>query len=304
MASNGSPSPATKLDWRELLRHERQRLGLSQVRVAEIAGISPETLRKYESGGRTPNRATLDRVIGALQLSQAKARAILSAAGFASVETLFDVETYPDYFFSHDDVQPYLDSIPWPCFVANNLTEVIAVNRAAEALWEIDFAAERERRSRAQINFLSIAAERRFSERIVNWEELVGALIGVLKAVPESATMLDQPGVLFGDVLEEYMANDPGLIVRLFKLWTATPARTPKVRWNYPVVWRAPGIGDMRFLGVVTVASHPDALGFNDWIPQDAETFERLMRTTAKGGVVALAAPESVRDRSVANVPK
>ena len=88
--------------------------------------------------------------------------------------------------------------------------------------------------------------------------------------------MLDQPGVLFGDVLEAYMANDPGLIVRLFKLWTATPARPIKVRWNYPVVWRVPGIGDLRILGVVTVASHPDALGFNDWIPQDAESYERL----------------------------
>lgn len=267
--------------WRERLRAARRRTGLTQTDVARRAGISPETLRKYESGGRTPDRATLGRVIGALDLSQAESRAILTGAGFTSAETLFDPQTYPDYFFASSDVQPYLETVPWPCFVVNDLAEVVAANRVAQALWGIDLAVELERRSRARVNFLSIAAERRFSERIANWDELVAALISVLKAVPQSATMMDQPGALFGDVLEEYIANDPSAIVRLFKLWTSTPARTPKVRWNYPVVWRAPGIGDLRFLGVVTVASHPDALAFNDWIPQDADTFERLARITS-----------------------
>lgn len=271
-------------NWRAGLRAARRRMGLTQTAAARLAGISSETLRKYESGGRTPDRSTLERVIRALDLSQAETRSILTGAGFASADTLFDLQTYPDYFFTTEDVQPYLETVPWPCFVANDLTEVVAANRAAQTLWGIDLEAELERRPRARVNFLSIAAERRFSERIANWDELVAALISVLKAVPQSAAMMDQPGALFGDVLEEYMANDPSAIVRLFKLWTSTPARTPKVRWNYPVVWHASGIGDLRFLGVVTVASHPDAFAFNDWIPQDAETFERLAAVLSASG--------------------
>lgn len=278
MASSGSSGPTIESNRRELLREERLQLGLKQVRAAKPAGISPETLRKYESGGRTPNRATLERVVHALQLSQTQIRAIFTASGF-----------------SRDEVQPFVETVPWPAFVVNNLTEVVAANRAAQALWDIDFAAELAQRSRAQINFLSIAAERRFSERIVNWEECFGALISVLKTTPQSAALLEQPGALFGEVLEEYIANDPGAIVRLLTLWAATPPQTAKVRWTYPVVWRTPGIGDVHFLAVVTTASEPVALGFNDWIPLDAETFKRLARVMGGRG----AAPGDHRRHSM-----
>ena len=123
MASSGSSGPAIEGSWRELFREERQRLDLTQVRIAKLAGISPETLRKSESGGRTPNRATLERVVGALQLSQKQIRAIFTAAGFASAETLFDPATHPDYYFSRDEVRPFVETVPWPAFVVNNLTE-------------------------------------------------------------------------------------------------------------------------------------------------------------------------------------
>ena len=52
-----------------LLRAERLRLGLSQVALGAWVGVSPETIRKYEAGGRTPARATLVRLVAALQLS-------------------------------------------------------------------------------------------------------------------------------------------------------------------------------------------------------------------------------------------
>jgi hypothetical protein len=50
--------------------------------------------------------------------------------------------------------------VPWPEFVINDPVEVLAVNRAAEALWRIDFAHERGVRTRAQMNLLSVAGER------------------------------------------------------------------------------------------------------------------------------------------------
>jgi hypothetical protein len=157
-------------------------------------------------------------------------------------------------------------------FVANNTIEIVAANFAAQRLWGVDLRAEIERRTRAQINFLAIAAERHFAARIANWPELVGVLVSVLKAVPQSRSLLDQPESLFAEVFATFAASDPSLIAPLFALWEATPARTAKVRWTYPVVWHEPGFDDIRFLGIVNPASEPDGLSFNDWLPADARS--------------------------------
>ena len=61
--------PSRGRAWRDLLRAERLRLGLSQVELGALVGVSPETIRKYEAGGRPPARTTLVRLVAALQLS-------------------------------------------------------------------------------------------------------------------------------------------------------------------------------------------------------------------------------------------
>lgn len=268
--------------WRNVLRLERQRLGLTQARVAELAGVSPETIRKYENGGRTPSRRTLIRIVEALDLSQTQRRAVLRGTGFASEDTLFAPETHPDYYFTVVELRSFVEMVPWPQFVVNNLAEIVAANQSAQGLWGIDFEDELARRSRAQLNLLSIAAERRFSQRIANWEALVGTLISVLKAVPQSAESLTGAGTLFQEVLGAFAANDPVAIPRLVSLWEKTPPRTAKVRWTYPVTWREPAVGDLRFLALVSTASEPDGLAFNDWVPLDASTWDRL---SAIGGL-------------------
>lgn len=40
--------------------------------------------------------------------------------------------------------------------------------------------------------------------------------------------------------------------------------------------------GDMRFLGIVSTASEPDALAFQDWHPVDAATWEVLERVKSR----------------------
>ena len=77
-------------------------------------GVSPETIRKYEAGGRTPARATLVHLVAALQLSAAQVRAILRGAGFAAADTMFPSDAYPDYYFSVAELRAYVERVPGP----------------------------------------------------------------------------------------------------------------------------------------------------------------------------------------------
>ena len=53
------------MDPQTLLREARRRAGLSLRQLAESAGTSHSTLAAYESGRKSPNVATLDRVLHA-----------------------------------------------------------------------------------------------------------------------------------------------------------------------------------------------------------------------------------------------
>ena len=270
-------------DWRSLLRAERQRLGFTQAHVAAKAGISAETVRKYETGGRTPDRAHLERLLVALDVAAMDRRSVLEAAGFRGPDTLFPPGTAPRYYFNRAELHEFVEHVPWPQFVADKLMEVVAANRAAQALWGIDFASETARRKRAQLNILAVAAERHFRERIINWDACLATMIGIVKALPEGGPELDGLGPLFEEVVGAYVTNDPSAIPRLLALWEKTPAQAAKVRWMYDIHWREPGVGDLHFRALVSVASEPDGLSFSDWIPLDATTHEHLASLTAAG---------------------
>jgi len=276
--------PAEDRAWRDLLRAERLRLGLSQVALGALVGVSPETIRKYEAGGRTPGRGTLVRLVAALQLSAVQVRAILRGAGFATADTMFPADSYPDYYFTIEELRSYVEEVPWPQFVTNDLAQVVAANHAAEALWEIDFAAELARRSEAKLSLLSVASERHFSERVVNWAECLAVLAGIFKGRPRDAISLEDPGAFVSEVLSIYAENDPAAIPQLIRAWESTPPAPGKVRWSYRIIWREPGIGDIAFLSLMSIASQPDALSFNDWIPLDPESHARLAHVLAARG--------------------
>jgi transcriptional regulator with XRE-family HTH domain len=269
--------------WRALLRSERLRLRLTQTELARRVGLSAETVRKYEAGTRTPDRDHLDRLLVALEVSQPKRRAALESAGFIAPSTLFGPANAPFYYFTVPELRAFVEGVPWPQFVTDNLCQVVVANRAAGALWGVDVAAELARRARPQINLLSIAAERQFSQRVANWDEAVAILISIVKALPEGGSTLDDLGPLFLEVLDAFAANDPTAVPRLLALWERTPVQTAKVRWMYPIDWVEPGVGELHFRCLVSIASEPDCLFFNDWIPLDPTTLERLDRVKQTG---------------------
>jgi transcriptional regulator with XRE-family HTH domain len=54
------------MDVTAALRNAREKAGLSQAELATRAGTSQATISAYESGGKAPSVATLDRLLGAM----------------------------------------------------------------------------------------------------------------------------------------------------------------------------------------------------------------------------------------------
>ena len=262
--------------WRETLRAARRRIGVSQIRLAELADLSPETVRAYEGGRRMPRREHLLALLRALDAPLDVANDILEGAGFAPAKTLFPPDEFPEYFFTVDELQAEVERVPWIEFVLNEPIEVVAANTAAQAVWNVDFHHEHRIRTAAQMNLLSVASDRKFADRVTNWDECVATMIAVAKGRPERPHSMEAPNTYFEDVLKEFASRNGAFLERLIQLWATTPAREAKVRWDYRVVWNDPELGEMRLMSLVSMASAPDALAFNDWIPVDADSWRVL----------------------------
>ena len=267
--------------WSGIIRAERLRLGMTQADLADRVGLDVETVRKYERGTRLPPRETLERILEVLQASHSTAHRALIDRGFYHTDQRFPTGRDSAYYFREPELQGFMDGFPWPVFVANELAEVVAANRAAQALWGIDLAEWAARRGRARANLLVAMSEPHFARRLVNRDEILRRFVALYKAVPAAQSMTESPGALFSQITDAVAGISPRTMLRLLQLWATTPRITDKVRWTYPVVWREPGFPDMRFQGVVNPASEPEGWGFNDWIPADPATFATLAAVVA-----------------------
>jgi transcriptional regulator with XRE-family HTH domain len=263
-------------DWRKTLRAIRRRMGQSLRETADLAGLSYEAVRGYENGRRNPRREHLLAVLRAMDARQVEVNEVLRLAGFAEIETLFPLAENPSYFFRPEELDAAVETVPWPQFVVSDAVEVLAANQAMQAVWDVDLEYERSWRTRAQMNTLSVASDRHFADRVVNWEEVVGVLAGVHKGRPYGGPSLDEPTPLLTEVLAEFAKGDPTFLKRLIEVWTSAVPWPAKVRQQYRVVWSDAGYGEMRFLAQITTASEPAGLAFNDWHPVDAETWTVL----------------------------
>lgn len=268
--------------WRSLLRATRERLGVSRAELARQSGVPAHTLRRWEDGTRNPRAENLRAVLDALDCPSADANAIMAEAGFPPARTLFPSDRFPSYFYTVEELQHAVEDVPWPEFVLNDNAEVVAANAVTQSLWRVDFADEKAHRTATQMNVLSVASDHHFADRCVNWDQVVATLASVFKGRPRDPHTIDQPDPYFDAVLGEFAKGDPAFLAKLIDIFVQTPARDPKCRWTYPVVWRDGEVGEMRFLGVVSTASEPDALAFQDWHPVDAATWDVLERVKAR----------------------
>lgn len=263
-------------EWSAILRRARSAVGMSRRELAEVAGVSPQTVKSYELGLRHPSRPLLEAILDALQTDRRLRNEILVQAGFAPDGERLGPRN-SDYMYTMEEAQVLIDELPWPAHVNSELMEVLAANELAERVWGVDLA--HELTTPLERNMMTVATVPRFADRIKNWEEMVSVGIGVLKGhhrgavpMPESAT------AYFAAVMERVYAGDPRYLHRLLGMWDRVPPRAPKVRWFYPIVWDHQAVGELRFLVSVAMAHEPTGVMFNDWIPLDGATWDRLAR--------------------------
>ncbi len=262
-------------DWSTKLREARKAVRLSQRALAERAGVSPSTVKAYELGLRNPSRVYLTAILDSLKVEARTRNAILTGAGFAVPDTLFPPDRAPKYFFTVEEAAEEVEKCRWPACVLNDVMELVAANQLVQRLWGVDL--NNEFTGPLERNLLGVASDPRFAEKVANWDEAVGTAIGILKGHhfgPE--TRPEGSSAYFSEVMKRFLEGDPRYVRRFLELWEVTPAREPKSRWSYPIIFNEPGLGTLHFQVQVSTCSEPDGLAFNDWIPLDAATWEAL----------------------------
>jgi transcriptional regulator with XRE-family HTH domain len=269
--------------WRAALRDAREAIRISRVELASNVGVSPETIRGYEKGRARPTRARLEALIEALKIPNGAANEIRQSIGYTLVPTVHQGPNEEHRYYTADELDGVVETVPWPEFVVNDPVEVVAANSTVQALWRIDFAHERKVRTRAQMNLLAVASATNIGDRVKNWEEIVGILVSIFKANTPAPYSLDAPTPYFEEVVRHFASGAPAFLSRLFDVWNRAEPMQGKIRWTYPVIWLDPDVGELRFLATVSLANEEHSTFFNDWHPIDAATWEALERVKARG---------------------
>jgi transcriptional regulator with XRE-family HTH domain len=120
--------------FRVLLRHNRQRRGMSQLDLSIAAEVSARHISFLETGRAAPSRDMVLRLCAALGLGLRETNELLSAAGMprAFAETAPD-EAWPEPI-ERVIAQMLKQQEPYPMVVLNARYEVLRTNRAANAL--------------------------------------------------------------------------------------------------------------------------------------------------------------------------
>jgi transcriptional regulator with XRE-family HTH domain len=261
-------------EWPQMLSKMRTDLGLTQAELAARAHISEHSLKAYENARRHPSRPYLTAIVDALRIDRGERNKILAAAGYATDG--FAIGPWPDsrFMFSVAEAAAFIAGHSWPAFISNEMMEVAAANDVVQRLWSVDLSTEFL--EPIERNLLSVLSDPRFAERCTNLPEMFDVMAAVFKGHHRGAEALDDPSPYFAAVLTRFLAGDPKYVQPFLKAWQVAVPRTPKICWEYPIVWEDPRVGTMRFRGVVNPASEPDGLAFNDWIPLDAATWTAL----------------------------
>lgn len=262
-------------DWRANLRETRRRLGLTQAKLADLAGISPDALRGYESGRRHPRRDHLSRIIEALQMDRAWRNRVLFAAGYAPDGPEMAPEDLHEWWLTPEEAATEIATYAWPAFIMSERGEVLSANAAAQLVWSVDLT--REFLDPVERNLFSIASLPRFADRCLNWDEAMTVIAVMFKNFHRRTELPEAPSPYFAAVIERFMQGDPKYVSRLAEIWEQAPAHHRyKIRWAYPIVWDQPGLGVMRFSCLISTGGEMDGLAINDWIPVDSQSWQVL----------------------------
>lgn len=249
-----------------LLRELRLRGGETQQQFAVRAGVSTSAIQSYEYGRRLPDLAVAERLRRSLGLKGEDELRFRRAAGLRLPDTglkasLLKSRGAPDTVW--DEVQ----SCRWSSLVTNERREIVAWNRLANRLSEVDLGSLTPFRR----SLLRMAATNHFDSRLTNWRELIGRLISLLRE--EGGDLSKGPPPLYIQaILDSIGTEDPGFLPVIFDLFLNAPPWRTEARNVHPIKWRLGDGTELAFYGVFGEWSDYDGLWSFDWHAADATT--------------------------------
>jgi transcriptional regulator with XRE-family HTH domain len=263
-----------RFDWRQVIREHRRRKKLSQPDLARRSGLSLSAVKAYESGSRHPSRETLVAIIDALGMTAGEANPVLAGAGYATNWRAIFHQAY-----GPRDIDWFTEEVersPWPVFVTNEASDIIAANRALRLLHDMPLSEQLPRPEKW--NSLALASQPWYAERLENWDEAMGFVLGMAKTDLREQVNPERPPTWAAEPYKRFLQGDPALVTRMLKAWEPAEPVAHTTRIHYRVRWRL-GTGElMRFAGIIHVADIWQVFAWHDWIPEDSETLTLLER--------------------------
>ena len=237
-------------------------------------------MKAFEWGTRHPKEATLNAIIGALGLTREQANPLREANGYA--EDWWAI-LHDRFLPGALDLQAEVDRCPWPAFVANQSIDIIHSNEPMARILRAD--STRDLLEREERNLLSQVSNRRFVDLFANFDEVVTFMIGTVKGDPRWQQSLGNPSPWMKSRIEMFLAGDREYVARVFKLWSEAPPLPQRARHTYPVRIYHPSGDVMRFRASASIADLWNELTWQEWVPEDAETWLLLNDLMAIGRV-------------------
>jgi transcriptional regulator with XRE-family HTH domain len=257
-----------------LLREWRARRGMSQLRLATEANVSPRHLSFVETGRSQPSREMVLRLAETLDVPLRERNALLTAAGFAAIfresglgaPELAPIERMLGFLLAQYE--------PYPAFLLDHCTRVLRANRAALTMFG-PFATDAEVWREQPLNLVRLTLHPEgLRPAIVNFEEVASALL--VRLSREAALASEGDDLV---ALAEELRAMPGL---------PESVRAPDLTRPPPPVLavhlKGNGV-ELRFFTMVTTLGTPQDVTLQDlhiesFMPADDAT-EAAMRAIA-----------------------
>jgi transcriptional regulator with XRE-family HTH domain len=274
--SEGAGPGLVDLAWRPMIRAERLRADLTQQELAVRAGVSVETIRKYEAGVRTPSRDRLLQLLASMQVPPSRSAAVLSAAGYAPPPGVSRRNPAGSPAFSLSAAATTIEISPWPRLILDETLELVGANHAAQALLGLDPGFEHDGRTPASLNLLAILADPKTARRVVNLDACVTAVVASLKAALGRVLQPADAAALADEILAECTTRNPAAARRLLHAWDVTPPARSARGTGFQVVWRGENNIQVRFLAATSTIDGSNGYIYADLHPADAASHANL----------------------------
>jgi transcriptional regulator with XRE-family HTH domain len=261
--------------WSERLRRARTDRRISQAELARRSGVSLAAVRAYEGGSRHPSRAALAALIDVLGLPVEDAHRMIADAGYAFDANALAGGRFPSP--TTEQLQRDLDGRAWPAFITNQSFDVVQQNDAIADLLGVD--ADRELLDFGDRNLLAALSDRRFAERVCNWDEVATFAIGLAKGDPRwTGGHIDPVSPWLRHALERFLQGDPHYIGRFQRMWEDAPPIVTALRWSWRLEWRDDDGQVLSFACTHSIVDLWVDLYWDEWIPDNEAAWRRFHR--------------------------